>query len=100
MSCRNVLRVGYDNELAVPKAAQAVGLQVLLGPKVTPGTLDDLLEVGKGRLDILGGVETQSLQKEHIKIQANTLRLHCFVILLKQTTIINVMVSNSDKSVK
>lgn len=92
MSCCNVLWVGYDNELAVPKAAQAVGLQVFLSPKVTSSTLDDLFEVGKWRLDILGGVETQSLQKEHIKIQANTLRLHCFVILLKQTTIINVMV--------
>ena len=100
MSCCNVLWVGYDNELAVPEAAQAVGLQVFLSPKVTSSTLDDLFEVGKWRLDILGGVETQSLQKEHIQIQANTLRLHCFVILLKQTTIINVMVSNSDKSVK
>ena len=62
--CCDVLRVGYDNELAVSKAAQAMGLQVLLGPKDTPSTLNDLLEVGKGWLHILCGVETQSLQKQ------------------------------------
>ena len=60
----NILRVGYDNELAVPKAAQAVGFQVLLGPKDTPGTFNDLLEVSKGRLDILWGIEAQSLQEK------------------------------------
>ena len=64
MSHCDVLRVGYDNELAVSEAAQAVGLQVLLGPKDTPGTLNDLLEVGKGWLHILCGVEAQSLQEE------------------------------------
>ena len=62
--CCDVLRVGYNNELAVSEAAQAVGLQVLLGPKDTPGTLNDLLEVGKGRLHILCGIEAQSLQEE------------------------------------
>ena len=62
--CCDVLRVGYDNELAIPEAAQAVGLQVLLGPKDTPSTFNDLLEVGKGQLDILCGVEAQSLQEE------------------------------------
>ena len=60
----NVLWVGYDNELAVAEATQAVGLQVLLGPKDTPGTLNDLFEVGKGWLDILCGIEAQSLQEE------------------------------------
>ena len=59
--CCDVLWVGYDNELAVSEAAQAVGLQVLLGPKDTPCTLNDLFEVGKGWLHILCGVEAQSL---------------------------------------
>ena len=62
--CCDILWVGYDNELAVSKAAQAMGLQVLLGPKDTPSTLNDLLEVGKWRLDILCGIEAQSLQEE------------------------------------
>ena len=62
----NVLWVGYDNELAVSKTAQAVALQVLLGPKDTPSTLNDFLEVGKGWLDILCGIEAKSLQEEHI----------------------------------
>ena len=44
VSCCDIFWVGYDNELAVSEATQAVGLQVLLGPKDTPSTLDDLLQ--------------------------------------------------------
>ena len=66
--CCDVIRVGYDSELAVSKATQAMGLevllQVLLGPKDTPSTLNDLLEIGKGRLHILCGVEAQSCRRK------------------------------------
>ena len=63
LSSSNVLWVGYYDELAVSQATQAVALQILLVPEGTSSTLDDLLEVGKGWLDVLCGIEAQPLQE-------------------------------------
>lgn len=61
LSSGNVLRVGYYNELAVSEATQTTTNEVLSSPEDTSSTLDDFLEVGKGWLDILCGIEGQAL---------------------------------------